>query len=104
MKPADIQSSIFMDFNTENNKKVLKYKNNVTKGHVSNWSEEVSVITKVKNTVLQTYVASDLNGEKIVDKFYKNELQKINKKEFRVEKVIKRKGIKLCVEQIGHGN
>ena len=104
MKPADIQSSIFMDFNTENNKKVLKYKNNVTKGHVSNWSEEVSVITKVKNTVLQTYVASDLNGEKIVDKFYKNELQKINKKEFRVEKVIKRKGIKLCVEQISHGN
>ena len=71
MKPSDVQSSIFTDFNTENDKRVLKYKNNVAKDHVPNWSEEGLVITKVKNTVLQTYITSNLNGKEIVDKFYR---------------------------------
>ena len=33
----------------------------------------------------------DLNGEEIIEMFYKKELQKANQIEFRVEKVIKRK-------------
>ena len=33
------------------------------KGNVRNWSEEVFVIKKVKNTVPWTYVISDLKGE-----------------------------------------
>ena len=33
------------------------------KGYVRNWSEEVFVIKKVKNTVPWTYVISDLKGE-----------------------------------------
>ena len=40
-----------------------------------------------------TYVISDLNGQEIVGSFYEKELQKTNQKEFRIEKVIKRKGI-----------
>ena len=36
-----------------------------------NWSEEVFVIKKVKNTVLWRYIFSDLNSEEIVGKFYK---------------------------------
>ena len=39
------------------------------KGYVPNWLEEVFVIKKVKNTVLQTYVISDLSGEEIVGTF-----------------------------------
>ena len=35
--------------------------------------------------------------EKIVGTFDKNELQKTNQKEFKIEKVIKRKGDKLYV-------
>ena len=50
------------------------------------------MIKKVKNTVSRTSVISDLNGEKIIAKFYKKELQKLNQKEFRVEKVIRKKG------------
>ena len=42
---------------------------------------------------LKTLVTSDLKGEEIVGRFYEKELQKTNQKEFRVEKVIKRKGI-----------
>ena len=56
------------------------------------------MIKKVKNTVPWTYVIYDLNGEEIVEKFYENELQKTNQKEFRNEKVIKREGDKLYVK------
>ena len=37
-----------------------------------------------------TYVINDLNGEETVGTFYENVLQKTNKKEFRIEKVIKK--------------
>ena len=43
----------------------------------------------------QTYVIRDNKDEEIVRTFYKKKLQKINQKEFRVEKVIKRKDDKL---------
>ena len=49
-----------------------------------------------------TYVICDLKGEKTVGTFYEKELQKTNQKEFRVEKVIKRKGDKLYVKWIGY--
>ena len=55
-------------------------------------------IKKVKNTVLWTYVVSDLNREEIVGIFYKKELQKKKSKEFRVEKVIKREGEKVYIK------
>ena len=67
-----------------------------------NWSEEVFVIKKVKNTIPWTYVINDLNGEEIIETFYEKELQKTNQKEFRIEKVIKRKGEKLYVKQKGY--
>ena len=51
------------------------------------------VISKIKNTVPSTYVINDLNGEKITGSFYEKELQKTNQKEFRIEKVIKKKTI-----------
>ena len=59
---------------------------------------------KIKNTVSWTYVISDLNGEEIIDSFYEKELQKTNQKEFRIGKVIKRKGNKLYVKWKGYNN
>ena len=41
---------------------------------------------------------SDWNGKPITGTFYEKELQKRNKKEFRIIKVIKRKGDKLVVK------
>ena len=63
-----------------------------------NWSEEIFVVKKLKNTVPWTYVISDLNGEEIVGSFHEKELQKTNQKEFRIEKVVKKKGDKLYVK------
>ena len=54
------------------------------------------LIKKVKNTVPWKYVISDLKGEEIVGTFLGKEFQKTNQKGFRVEKVIKKKGNKLC--------
>ena len=62
-----------------------------------NWSEEVFVIKKIKNAVPCTYVINDLNGEE-------KELQKTNQEEFRIEKVIRRKGDKLYVKWKGYNN
>ena len=61
-------------------------------------------VKKIKNTVPWTYVISDLNGKEIVGSFYEKKLQKTNQKEFRIEKVIKRKGNKLYVKWKGYSN
>ena len=45
-----------------------------------------------------TSVINGLNREKIVGTFYRNELQKTDQKEFRMEKIIKRKGDKLYIK------
>ena len=66
--------------------------------------KKFSFIKKVKNTILYTYVISDLIGEKVVGSFYEKELLKTNQKEFRIEKIIKRKGNKLYVKWNGYDN
>ena len=56
------------------------------KCYVTNWSEEIFVITKVKNTVPWTRVISDIKSEEIVGALYKKELLKTNQKKFRIKK------------------
>ena len=108
MKPVNVKSSIYADFNKESNKegykfkvhdnvRISKYKNIFAKDYVPNGSEDVFVIKKCKNIVLWTYVVNILNGENIAWTFYKKELQKTNQREHRVEKAIKRKDDKLYV-------
>ena len=45
-----------------------------------------------------------MNGEEIIESFYEKELQKANQKEFRIEKVLKRKGDNLYVKWKGYDN
>ena len=56
----------------------IKIKKVFVKGYTQNQSEEIFVVSKIKNTVPWTYVISDLNGEPIAGSFYEKELQKIN--------------------------
>ena len=113
MKPVDVKGNTYIDFKKEVNDKdpkfkvgdhvrISKYKNIFAKGYTPNWSEEVFVIKKVKNTVPWTHVINDLNGEEITGIFYKKELQKTNPQELRIEKVMKRKGDKLYVKWKGY--
>ena len=56
------------------------------------------MIKKIKNTAPWTHVTDDLNGEEISGTFYEKELQKLDQQEFRIEKVIKKRGDKLYVK------
>ena len=62
------------------------------------------VIKKVRNTVPWIYIINCLNEEEAVGTFYEKEFEKSNQKEFRVEKVIKRKGNKLYVKWKGENS
>ena len=71
---------------------------------MANWSEEIFIIKKIKNTVLWRYVLNALNGEEIIGTFYENELQETKQNELRIKKLTKRKGDKLYVKWKGYDN
>ena len=87
MKPVDVKDKTCIDsmellhsndkdpkFKVGDHVKISKYKNIFAKGYTPNWSEEVFVIKKVKNTVPWTYVINGLNDEEIIGTFYEKEL------------------------------
>ena len=92
MKPADVKPSRYIDSSQEINDgdpkfkigdivRMSKYKNIYAKGYVPNWSEEVFIITKVKNTVPRPHVISNIHdkgdkAEEIVGTFYEKIWQK----------------------------
>ena len=80
MKLVDVMDNTYINFKKEINDKnptfkvgdyvrISKYKNIFAKGYMPNWSEELFVINKIKNTVPWTYVINDLNGEEIIGTF-----------------------------------
>ena len=104
MKPIEVTDDSYAKYNEGFNKKdpkfkvsdhvrISKYKNIFAKGYTPNWSEEVFIVSKIKNTVPWTYVINDLNGEEIFGSFYEKELQKTSQEKFKIEKVLKRKVI-----------
>ena len=67
IKLFDVKSSTYIDFNKENNKedpkfkfddqvRISKCKDLFTKGYIPNWSEEVFMLKKVRNTIPWTFV------------------------------------------------
>ena len=91
MKPIDITSDSYVEYNEDYNKKdpkfkiggpvrISKYKTIFAKGYVQNWSKKVFVISKTKNAVWWTYVISDWNGVIIAGSFMKRNCEKLVKK------------------------
>ena len=75
-KPIDVKDNTYINTDKEINDKgpkfkvgdhvrISKYKDIFAKGYTPNWSEEVFVTKKVKNTVPLSYLINDLNGEEI---------------------------------------
>ena len=86
MKPIYVTLNSYAGYNVDSNDKdhqfkidyhvrISECKNLFGKGYTPNWSEEVFVISKIKNTIAWTYAINDLNGEEIVGTFYEKELQ-----------------------------
>ena len=99
MKPIDVTSNSYAEYDENSNEKdpkfkvgdhvrISKYKSIFAKGYTPNWSEEVFVVSKIKNTVPCTYVVSDFHGELITGSVYEKELQKTNQEKFRMEKIL----------------
>ena len=95
MKPVDVKDDTYIDFKKEvydrdpkfkvgDQVRISKYKNIFAKEYTPNWTEEVFVISKIKNTFPWTYVINDLNGEVIIGTFYEKELKKTDQIEFRI--------------------
>ena len=95
MKPIDFTSDSYAECNEDYNEKypkfevgdhvrISKYRNIFAKGYNQNWSEEVFVVSKIKNTVLWKNVISDLAGEPITESVYEKELQKTNREKFTI--------------------
>ena len=71
--------------------RISKKKKTFEKGFTTNWSEELFIVTEVKNTKPATYEIEDLNGKAIQGTFYEQELQKSKQSSYRIEKVLKRR-------------
>ena len=91
VKPVDVNDSAYNDsikdvndkdskFKASDHVRISKYKNSFAMGYTPNWSEDVFVTNKVKNTVLWAYIINDFNADEIIGTFYGKELQKTNEK------------------------
>ena len=93
MKTIDVTSDSYAEYNEDSNLtkpklkvgdhvRISKYKIIFARGNTKNWSEEVFVISKIKDTVPWTHAISDLNRGKFAGSFYEKELQKTNQNEY----------------------
>ena len=97
MKPINVGDDYFTEYNKESNEKdpkfrvgdhirISKYKNIFAKGYAPNWSQEIFVVERIKNTVPWTYEISDLNEEEIVGSFMKKNCKRLIKKNSGLKK------------------
>ena len=80
MKSNDVKSNSYAEYDVDSNEKgpkfligsharISKYKKRkIVEGYTPNWSEEVFVISKIKNIIPWTYF--NLNGEEIIGTLY----------------------------------
>lgn len=62
------------------------------KGYMGNWTSEIFKVRTIEHTIPTTYSLVDQNNEQLKGHFYKEELQKVNKKTvFQIEDILKRK-------------
>ena len=90
MKHVNVKSSTYVDSSKEINDKdpkskiwdtvnILKSKNILAKGSTPNWSKQIFVIKKVRNTAPWKFVSNDLNGNEIVGTLKKKCSKQIKK-------------------------
>ena len=87
IKLIDVTGNSYAEYDEDLNKqdpkfkvadhvRISQYKNIFAKGYTANWSAEVFIVSKIKNTVPWTYVVSDLNGEEITARFLRKRIAK----------------------------
>ena len=104
IKPFDVKSNTYIDSSKEIYNKNPKFKigDTVRISKYKTFFENVTLQFVQKKFLWLKKLKIMYRGHEIVGTFYQKELQKIIKKEFRIEKVIKRKGDKLFVKWKGY--
>ena len=74
--------------------RISRYKYIFAKGYTPNGSEEIFVVSKIKNTVPWTYVIKDLNGEEIIGTFYEKNYRRLIKKNLGSKKWLGEKEVR----------
>ena len=88
--------------------KIYRYTRSISKNVYIDKLDDI--VDEYNNTYHRTIkmkpidVINDLNDEETIGTFYVKEFQKIDQQEFRIEKVIKKKGDKLYVKWKGYDN
>ena len=91
MKTIDVKDNTYLDSKKEVNDKdpkfkvgyhirISKYKNIFAKGYTPNWSEEIFVISKIKNTVPWIYLLMILMVKKLLEQFMKKNCKRLIKR------------------------
>ena len=91
MKTIDVKDNTYLDSKKEVNGKdpkfkvgyhirISKYKNIFAKGYTPNWSEEIFVISKIKNTVPWIYLLMILMVKKLLEQFMKKNCKRLIKR------------------------
>ena len=91
MEPVDVKDNAYIDFKKEvsdkdpkfklgNRVRISKYKNIFAKGYTPNWSEEVFVVSKIKNTVPWTLLLMISMVQKLLEHFMKKNYKILSNK------------------------
>ena len=92
MKPFDVKDNTYIDFKKEVNNedpkfkvgdhvRICKNKNIFAKGYTPNWSEEVFVVSKIKNKFHGHMLLMILMVKKLLEHFMKKSYQRLMKKD-----------------------
>lgn len=104
------KTPVHFKFSIGDKVRLNKYKKAFEKSYVSNWSEEIFLITNRHERHPVVYTIKDLSNEHVKGIFYEKELQKVEKIDnvYKVEKVLqkrKRNGkIQYFVKFVGYGD
>ncbi|RWS18391.1 hypothetical protein B4U80_00741, partial [Leptotrombidium deliense] len=84
-------------------------RNPFDKGYYSNWTDAIYRVKSTSNKDIPMYTLSDERGNTIEGKFYKHDIQEINKDSpLRIEKILKRRtrngNIEYLVKWLNHPN
>ena len=115
MKYVDVNSSMRIDFNKENNKegpkfkigdhvRISKYKTFLQEAMSQIGLKTFSLLQKLRILFRGHILLGILKAKQLLENFTKRNCKKANQKEFRVKKVIKRKDDKLYVKWKDYDN
>ena len=94
-------------FSINDKVRVSLLKNTFEKSYTSNWTEEIFIIDDIKTSNVHYYFLKNLQGKKIDEMFYEQELLKTNMKEndlYIIEKIIKKNKNKYLVKWRGYSD